>query len=59
MTGTHGRDRPVLADDGGVGVYGRPLRLEKHKSKGVLLDPPPLLHRGGLKGIFSRLEVKG
>jgi hypothetical protein len=41
MTGTHGRDRPVLADDGEVGIRKRrPLRLEQHKSKGVLLDPP-------------------
>jgi hypothetical protein len=28
MIGTHGRDRPVLADAGGVGVHARrPLRL--------------------------------
>ncbi len=43
MTGTHGRDRPVLTDDGVVAVRDpRPLRLEQHKGKGVLLDPPPL-----------------
>jgi hypothetical protein len=33
MIGTHGRDRPVLADAGGVGVRdARPLRLEHRKS---------------------------
>jgi hypothetical protein len=32
MTGTHGRDRPILADDGGVGVrVRRPLRLSRRK----------------------------
>ncbi len=40
--------RPVLADDGGVAVRAwRPLRLSQHKNKGVLLEPPPLLRRGG------------
>ncbi len=43
MIGTHGRDRLVLADDGGVVVHARrPLRTDQHKTKGVLLDPPPL-----------------
>ncbi len=31
MTGTHRRDRPVLADDGGVGVKERPIRLSRRK----------------------------
>jgi hypothetical protein len=56
MTGTHGRDRPVLADDGGVVVRAqRPLRLERHNTKGVTLDPlnstpccSVLLCRGGI-----------
>ncbi len=54
MIGTHGRDRLVLADDGGVVVHARrPLRLEQHKNNGVLLEPPPLLHRGGKSGALK------
>ncbi len=38
MIGTHGRDRPVLADDGGVATdERRPLRLSHEKA---VLEPP-------------------
>jgi hypothetical protein len=52
MTGTHGRDRPVLADDGGVAVHARrPLRLERHKNKGVTLEPPPAIGEDKKQGL--------
>jgi hypothetical protein len=40
LLGRCGVISPVLADDGGVDVQGRPLGLEQHKNKSVLIDPP-------------------
>jgi hypothetical protein len=37
MTGTHGRDRPVLADDGGVAVHTDP---SISRITSVMLEPP-------------------
>jgi hypothetical protein len=40
MTGTHGRDRPVLADDGGVAVH---TDSSVSRITNVMLEPPTAL----------------
>ncbi len=63
MIGTHGRDRPVLADDGGVVVRAhQPLRLEHHdlEIRSVTLESRrPCLGRGrGARGAPYRLILE-